>query len=64
MSLLNAYNMAVELSNEEVIKAHIELIKEMKEDMKHNWSNAAILINKYAFFCKDLMEKPEDRLGG
>lgn len=54
---------AVEFSNEEVTKARIEMaLKSMLKDIDNKLSNAAIVINKYGEFCKELLENPEARL--
>lgn len=58
-----AFDFGVELSNVEVTGARVELaVKEQTELMHHDYSNFAILINKYGEFCEQLLEHPEDRL--
>jgi hypothetical protein len=58
-----AMSLAIELSNEKVTSARMELtVQEMAHETDHNWSNSAILINKYGQLCKHLIEKPTDRL--
>lgn len=58
-----AFQMSVELTNQKLTTARVELsVKDMKEDMDNNWSNASIVINKYAYFCRDLFDKPEERM--
>ena len=51
------------LSNDKVTLARLELsLKEMTKEIDFSWYNMSILINKYADFCKNLLEKPEHRL--
>jgi len=58
-----AYDLAVKFSNHEVTQARINLsIDEQKKLMNHDFSNIAILIDKYGKFCKELLEKPGNRL--
>jgi len=46
-----------------VTQARINLaIDEQKKLMNHDFSNIAILIDKYGKFCKELLEKPKNRL--
>jgi len=58
-----SYVLATELSNEEVTKARMELdVKEMMKEINNDWSNGAILINKYAEHCKNIIENTETRM--
>ena len=58
-----AFNTAVELSNVKVTQARMELAgKDMLEEIDNNYSNSAILINKYGEFCKQLLENPDERI--
>ncbi len=55
--------MATELSTEETTKARVQLFaKDMMKQINNNWSNGAILINKYGQNCKDIIMVPEKRL--
>lgn len=54
---------AVELSNEKITKARFELAqKVMFRDLDGKGSNIAIVSNKYALPCVDLVNDPEARL--
>jgi len=58
-----AYDFAVKISNQEVTEARIKLsLDEQTELQGHDFSNFAIVIEKYGKFCKDLLEAPEKRL--
>ena len=37
-------------------------LKEMNADIDNDCINVAVLLNKYADFCKDLLEHSSDRL--
>lgn len=53
----------IQFSNFKVTEARIKLsMDEQTELMGHDFSNFAILIEKYAKFCKELLENPEKRL--
>ena len=48
---------------EEEIKAKIELsMKDFEKEMDSDFKNYSIVANKYGQFCKDLVEKPENRM--
>ena len=48
---------------EETIIAKIELsMKDLKNQMGSDFKNYSILLNKYGQFCKDLVEKPDNRM--
>ena len=54
---------ATQISNAEVAQARVELaMKTMAREMKHNWSNASIINNKYGYICIDLFDDPEARM--
>lgn len=58
-----AYDSAVMFSNRAVSEARIKLSMDEQADLqKHDFSNFAILIEKYGKFCKELLESPENRL--
>jgi hypothetical protein len=58
-----AYMLAAKASNDKVTQARIELdVKAMMKEIDNNWSNGAILINKYGESCKEIIENPEGRL--
>jgi hypothetical protein len=58
-----AFSASDKLTNENVVQARMELkFKTMMREMEKNWSNVAVLQNKYAYPCNDLMEKPDQRL--
>lgn len=51
------------LIKQETIIAKIELnMKDLKNQMGGDFVNYSILLNKYGQFCKDLVEKPENRM--
>jgi hypothetical protein len=48
---------------EETILAKIELsMKDLKNQMGGDFKNYSIILNKYGQFCKDLVEKPDNRM--
>lgn len=58
-----AYSLASKLSNENTTKARMELdMKQMMKEINSDWSNGAILINKYAEHCKNIIENSEARM--
>lgn len=58
----NALDMAVALSNREVTSARLEMATQMMmDDIKNDWSNWAIVVNKYGFPCKEITENPAKR---
>lgn len=58
-----SYNLAVKLSNAGVAEARIEFYsKQMMRDMKYDWSNVKVIMDKYMFMCKDALVNPDDRL--
>ena len=58
-----SYSLANELSNEEVNKARFEIdVKLMMKEINNDWSNGAILINKYAEHCKNIIKNTETRM--
>ncbi|MGS0681542.1 hypothetical protein ACVBIL_10300 [Shewanella sp. 125m-7] len=62
-SSINSFRFASELSNEKVSEARVKLAyKEMHKELDGNWSNSAILIEKYSDLCVELLESPEKRL--
>lgn len=51
------------LSTEKLAMARAELeMEKMKRDLEGSWNNLSILLNEYAYKCKDLTEKPEERI--
>ena len=64
--VLNAavvFELSMKLTSKELTNARMLLATEsMKRDMKHNWSNVSIVLQKYGFPCKDFSEDPEARL--
>jgi hypothetical protein len=48
---------------EETITAKIQLtMKDFEKQMGGDFKNYSIVLNKYGQFCKDLVEKPENRM--
>ena len=48
---------------EEAVTAKIQLsIKDFEQQMGSDFKNYSIVLNKYGQFCKDLVEKPENRM--
>ncbi|HWR76514.1 MAG TPA: hypothetical protein VN283_04810 [Thiobacillus sp.] len=60
----NALDMAVTLSNREVTSARVEMVTQMMlvDEMKSDWSNWAIVVNKHFPTCKEITENPVRRL--
>ncbi len=57
------FNIAIMSSNAEVSKARLELsIETMKREMNSNWSNMAIINNKYGYKCIDFANDVDGRL--
>ncbi|EMV9318745.1 TPA: hypothetical protein ACVOYJ_004013 [Vibrio diabolicus] len=58
-----AFEGAVMFSNEEVSKSRVKLsYKQLIEETDSDYSNSAILIDKYGSTCKSVLEDPEARL--
>ena len=59
----NALDMAVILSNKKVTAARVELTtKLIMKEMDNDWSNWAVIVNKYGQACREITENPEQRL--
>jgi hypothetical protein len=59
----NSLDMAVTLSNREVTSARVEMVTQMMMDeMKNDWSNWAVVVNKYGSTCREITENPVQRL--
>jgi hypothetical protein len=57
-----SWDLAVSFSNEDTTKARMQLAtKSMISEMKNDWTNFAVLINKYAYDCKSFLERPTER---
>jgi len=58
-----AYALGVEAGmSDEAMLARSELLTDvMMKSINNNWANMSVLILKYAEFCKDLIENPEER---
>jgi hypothetical protein len=55
--------LSISLTSVKVGFARFELsMKTMTREMDNNWENYSIVLNKYAFPCKDLAENPDTRL--
>jgi hypothetical protein len=64
-SLINKMSILGKQSSikQETILAKIELsMKDLKNQMGGDFKNYSIILNKYGQFCKDLVEKPENRM--
>ncbi len=64
-SLINKMSILGKQSSikQETILAKIELsMKDLKNQMNGDFKNYSIILNKYGQFCKDLVEKPENRM--
>ena len=49
--------------SDEAVEAAAELtMKNMGREMKNDFINYSIIINKYGRFCKNLLEDPDSRL--
>ena len=58
-----AFEGAVMLSNKKVTKSRVKLsYQQFVEETGSNFSNSAILIEKYGLICKSVLENPETRL--
>lgn len=59
----NSLDMAVKLSNREVTSARVGMVTQMMmEDMNNDWSNWAIVLNKYGPTCREITDNPVERL--
>jgi hypothetical protein len=59
----NSLDMAVTLSNREVTSARVEMVTQMMmEEMNDDWSNWAVVVNKYGSTCREITENPVQRL--
>ena len=57
------FDLSVSLTSEELTKARFQLAeKGMFRDLNGSWSNLAIVSNKYAYPCTDLVKDPQTRL--
>ena len=55
--------LSAKFTNEKLALARFELaVESMGREMENNWSNFSILLNKYGYPCKDLLENPEAKL--
>ena len=64
-SLINKMSILGKQSSikQETILAKIELsMKDLKNQMGGDFKNYSIILNKYGQFCKDLVEKPDNRM--
>lgn len=64
-SLINKMSILGKQSSikQETILAKIELsMKDLKNQMGGDFKNYSIILNNYGQFCKDLVEKPENRM--
>jgi hypothetical protein len=64
-SLINKMLLLAKQSSikEETITAKIQLnMKDFEKQMGGDFKNYSIVLNKYGQFCKDLFEKPENRM--
>ncbi len=59
----NLVKMSAILTNENLALARYQLaLKTMTREMDNDWGNLSIVLNRYAFSCKDLGENVEARL--
>ena len=59
----NALDMAVKLSNRKVTSARVDMVTQMMmADMNNDWSNWAVVLNKYGPTCREITENPIQRL--
>jgi hypothetical protein len=55
--------LSIYVSSVDVYKARLSLSSEtMRREMKHDWSNLSIVLNKYHYRCVDFANDPEARL--
>ena len=60
---LNMHEMAIEISNEKVAIARLNMnIKEMLEEIDGSFSNISILLNEYLTLCQEMSNDIEQRL--
>ncbi len=59
----NLVKLSATFTNMNLATARYELaLKTMTREMDSDWGNMSIVLNKYAFSCKDLAENPDARL--
>jgi hypothetical protein len=56
-------HLSADMSTEKLALARIDLnTKTMMKEMDNSWDNLAIVLNKYAYLCKEVAEHPDARL--
>ena len=64
ISLESAYLIGQQLNMKtEAMTARVKMaFKRMQEEMGSDFINFSIILDKYAYYCKDVIEKPEERM--
>ena len=64
ISLQSAYLVGEELNMKlEAMSARVKMsFEKMKKEMGSDFINFSIILDKYAYYCRDVIEKPEERM--
>jgi hypothetical protein len=58
-----AIGMAAQLSSADVAAARMDLARQtMEREMKNDWGNFSLIAVRYLRSCKDIVERPDERL--
>ena len=64
IALESAYLIGQQLNMKtEAMSARVEMaFQKMSDEMGSDFINFSVILNKYAYYCKDVIEKPEQRI--
>ena len=64
IALESAYLIGQQLNMKtEAMSARVKMaFQRMQEEMGSDFINFSVILNKYAYYCKDVIEKPEQRI--
>ena len=64
IALQSAYLIGQQLNMKtEAMSARVEMaFQKMSDEMGSDFINFSVILNKYAYYCKDVIEKPEQRM--
>lgn len=64
IALESAYLIGQQLNMKtEAMSARVEMaFQRMSDEMGSDFINFSVILNKYAYYCKDVIEKPEQRM--
>ena len=64
ISLQSAYLVGEELNMKlEAMRARVKMsFEKMKKEIGSDFINFSIILDKYAYYCRDVIEKPEERM--